>query len=361
MHTGRAAFSLAVVALVGVTGSAGAAPPEPGVRVLAEYPLSAEASAAVDVRWASGNSVFIARLMEGVFEIGLGDSLVQLRQAVPAPRVLKLGQLHAYGHLAVTPQHLLVASGVSNFAWRPIGGRKGGEIVFQVGEFATLDDIDLLGDRILILGQRQPIPENRDGGIAWLGSLSSSSENFRLLLEDENHELDSSTWLSTRCATLRLGGVRFLQDGSFLVVPGFQPGAYLFDRDGLLVRRWSNQDIGLTTDCSKVPFGALMRPNALPPWLAGHRVLDDILPLPEGPGLLVRSVGEGNKVHWDLTVLRPDGIRTYPLPLEGARSSDRLHGDVRGGKIVLLMATGELWPQDPANYTGRLVVVELAH
>ena len=359
--TTGAVLSLAVIALVGTARGASAAPPERSFRVLADYPLPATRSAPVDIRWASDRSVFLARLVEGVFEIELGKPLTQLRQPVPAPEVLKLGQLSGYGHLAVTPQHLLVASGVWNFAWRPIGGRKGGDILFQKGDFATLHDVDLFGDRILILGLRESIPENRNGGVAWLGSLSTGSEDFRILLRDENHELDSETWLSSRCAVLPLGAVRFLPGGSFLVVPGFQSGAYMFNREGVLVRQWSSQEIGLTTECSKVPFAALLRPNALSPWLARHRVLDDILPLPEGPGLLIRTVGKDNKVHWDLTVLRSDGIMTYPLPLEETRPTDRIHGDVRGGKIVLLMATGELWSQDPADFTGRLIVAELAH
>lgn len=340
---------------------ADSAPPTGSFRVLADFPLPAARSAPVDIRWASDRSVFLARLIEGVFEIELGHPLTQIRQPVPAPEVLKLEQLNGYGHLAVTENNLLVASGVWSFAWRPIGGPKGGEILFQKGDFATLHDVDLMGDRILILGLREPIPENRNGGIAWLGSLASGSKDFRILLKDENHELDSETWLSARCAVLPLGAVRFLPGGSFLVVPGFQPGAYMFDREGALIRQWSSQDIGLTTNCSKVPFAALLRPNALPPWLAKHRVLDDILPLPEGPGLLIRSVGKDGKLHWDLTVLKSNGIATYPLPLEGTRPTDRLHGDVRGGKIVLLMANGELWSQEPASFTGRLIVGELAH
>lgn len=350
-------LSLAALALARVAG-ASAAPPEPSwsLRVVADHSLPPGRSVPVDVRWAGDHSVFLARLTEGVFEIQLGEPLTTLRQPVPAPEVLKLGRLNAYAYLAVSPRHLLVSSGISNLAWRPIGGRKGGEIPFVAAELASVHDVDLAGDRILALGLREPVPENRNGGIAWLGSLSARFEDARLLLRDENHELDASTWLSSRCAALPLGAVRFLRNGSFLVVPGFQPGAYQFDSRGQLMRRWSNQEIGLTTECSKVPFAALMRPGAFVSWIARHRVVDDVLPLPEGPGLLVRFLGEDGKVHWDLTVLRADGISTIPLPFTGTRPSDRLHGDVRGDEVVFLMASGELWPQEPASSSGRLIV-----
>lgn len=356
------AAALAALALLGFAGQAGAGQPERKIRVLAEYTIPGEGSMPADIRWASDKSVFLLRFLDGVSEIELGDSLKKLRQPVPPPHVLKIGRIISYGRLAVSDKHLLFGGGLWHMAWRPIGGPKGGEVVFQSAEFTTYEDIDLSGDRVLLLGLRDAMPDIRnDGGIAWLGSLSAGLKDARLLLKDDYRNREAFDWKFARCGTLSLGAVRFLPDDSFVVVPGTQPGAYLFNPGGQLVRRWSHEEIGLTTDCGGVPpNGALIPPQKLTRWLTRHRALDDILPLPEGPGLLVRSVGKDGKPRWDLTVLGASGVSTYPLPVVSTFPEDRLRGDVRDGKIVLLVTSSEFWWQDLAHRGGRLVLAELS-
>lgn len=92
-------------------------------------------------------------------------------------------------------------------------------------------------------------------------------------------------------------------------------------------------------------------------FLNRHHVLDDILPLPQGPGLLVRSWGTEGQAQWTLKVLRPEGIEEYAVPVVGRRPMDRLHGDVRNGKIVLLLsASGAPWSDDRAHYGAEILL-----
>jgi hypothetical protein len=358
----RTTAALASLALLSFAGQAEAGQPQREIRILADHTLPAERSAPVDIRWAGDRSVFLLRFIDGVSEIELGDSLKKLRQPVPPPDVLNIGRIISYGRLAASENHLLFGGGLWHMAWRPIGGPKGGEVVFQSAEFTGYEDIDLWGDRVLLLGLRDAMPDIRnDGGIAWLGSLSAGLKDARLLLKDDDRHREAFDWKSTRCGTLSLGAVRFLPDGSFVVVPGTQPGAYRFNPDGQLVRRWSHEEIGLTTDCGGVPAGgALVPPQKLTRWLTRHRALDDILPLPEGPGLLVRSVGKEGNPRWDLTVLGATGVSTYPLPVVSTFPEDRLRGDVRDGKILLLVTSSEYWRQDLAHRGGRLILAELS-
>lgn len=156
--------------------------------------------------------------------------------------------------------------------------------------------------------------------------------------------------------------MRFLPDGSFLVVPGSQPGAHLFNKDGRLVRSWTNQEIGLTTDCSDMTverFKAVAtQKGTRKGWLDQRRVLDDILPLQEGPGLLVRSMGRDGAVRWDLVILRQGGVEKVEVPFVGETSSDRLRGDVRGGKIVLLRGA-EFFPGQRSGKQDEILVAEI--
>jgi hypothetical protein len=89
--------------------------------------------------------------------------------------------------------------------------------------------------------------------------------------------------------------------------------------------------------------------------LNGHRVVDEVLPLPDGPGLIVRQVRDG-KVSWELDVLRPQGIERYEIPVPDASVDQRVSGDVRNGRIVLLVVDRTL-RQEPTAIPGKLVIL----
>ncbi|HSS75923.1 MAG TPA: hypothetical protein VLV54_04180, partial [Thermoanaerobaculia bacterium] len=166
------------------------------------------------------------------------------------------------------------------------------------------------------------------------------------------------------CQSKILGAVRFLGDGSFVIAPGFQKGVHLFNAKGECVRSWTSEELGLDSDCSGVTDEEeekLRMDTAFwLGWLNGHRVVDDILPLPQGPGLLVRAAGEDGQLHWTLKVLTPAGVKTYTVPLASQLREDRLHGDVRDGKIVLLLsASATAYKRDPENRPGEIVVAEM--
>ncbi len=72
-------------------------------------------------------------------------------------------------------------------------------------------------------------------------------------------------------------------------------------------------------------------------WLNERRTVDDVLPLPDGPGLLVRSVQQG-QVRWALKVLRHDGsVAVYDVPVHAQTPLAHLKGDLRQGRLVLLL------------------------
>lgn len=362
----RGALFFGCVSLVlPVLGEENATP----IRFIAHYEVAGEGSGFTDVRWASDNSIFLSRAQHGVVEIELAQAPVMRWQPMPSARALRpsIKQPPKFERLAVSSQYLATASRSYNLTWRPRQRLVSGAVRFEHVTVGNIDDIDLWNDRIVLLGTpmlRTFDPSSRyknEGGIAWLGTLSSNLNDLKPVLLDLTGPALQHHWA---CSTMGLGAVRFLKDGSFVVVPGYQPGAHLFDPTGKLVRSWNGNETALTTGCSgmEVEEGVRLRRtiDSILSWLNGRRVLDDVIPLPGGPGLLVRYLGVDGKLHWELRVLHPTGgVETHLLPLESGSLNARLHADVRGGKVVFLLASARYLDKDPSALRGELFTAEV--
>jgi hypothetical protein len=334
-------------------------------------PLLERQSVPTDIRWANDDSVYVSWDRDGVLEVGLDGA----RRRELVPNLKELGGLQHYSQLAVSPTSLAVASKNWTFAWRSLLAKANGEVVFAKRKIPVTNDFDLQGDRVLLMGISKPVlpPGVRDGwlnaysaqlrgAVAWVGTLSAQFQDFQPVLFDVGGA-GAPNYL--HCYAEDIGAVRFLADGSFVIVPGFQDGVNLYDPSGKLVRSWTNAQVGLDThltcalmtDEEKVKLGGEAYWGH---WLNSHHLVDDILPLPQGPGLLVRSWGPDDQAHWTLKVLLPEGIETYQVPIVGRRPPDRLRGDVRNGKVVLLLsASGFPWSREPDNYPAEVFVAEI--
>jgi hypothetical protein len=268
-----------------------------------------------------------------------------------------LGRFSGYEHLAASSTHLAFASSSWYLAWRPLAGKETGTVQFDRREIGVTTDLDLQGDRLLLLG-RPSAPEGGDWagqeGIAWLGSLDKHLEDFTPVLADASGVASTHLW---KCGTLAIGAVRFLADGSFIVVPGFQPGATLFDAGGHPIRVWSGPETGLDTDCGAEETVVQGDPSSRLEWLNRHRVLEDVLPLAEGPALLIRFLGQDKRIHWELQILGAQSSRLVEVPLSSAGPTSHLRGDVRNGRIVFLLS--QYFPLMDSSKAGEIVVAEL--
>ncbi|HVR10937.1 MAG TPA: hypothetical protein VMW75_23040, partial [Thermoanaerobaculia bacterium] len=244
----------------------------------------------------------------------------------------------------------------------PTPGTPGGAVAITKIPISIVQDLDLAGNRLLLLGN----PEwslNPAPSVAWVGPLSEHPAKDLQPLPLYDSGGAKSPGLAN-CDELLLGAARFLPDGSLFVVPGFQPGAHLFSATGRLLRTWDTTSLGLDAlDCAHLSaadhysFGR--SPRARFDYLNQHRVLDEVLPLKEGPGLLIRSVKDG-KVTWDLTILQSgERVLTYQVPIAGELPYDRLHGDVRGNRIVFLRAAQGFDKLVPPYRANRIIVAEL--
>jgi hypothetical protein len=343
-----------------LAGTAAVAAELPGreLRILARYPVPAAPSPATDVRWASDDAVYLARFKDGVSEVALDGKLSQRRRMVPGEATFT--RYHGYQHLAVTRGALVFASGDHTIGWRPLATDPAGLVRFDWWEGHDNEDIDAAGDRLALLGFPDTTDPAKEGALVWLGSLEKHLEDLHPILMESAapgvHPL-------YRCVGMEIGAVRFLEDGSLFVVPGVQPGAHLFSADGKLLRSWDARDLGLDTDCRDIPEEQEKQrfrghPDERLAWVNEHRSLDDVVSLPQGPGLIVRS-RVGGKVHWQLRVLATQGVTTYEIPVASDHAFDRIRADSRKGKLVLLISPHNSYLSGGAKSPGELVVAEL--
>jgi hypothetical protein len=339
------------------------------LRIVSRAALPDGQSVPTDVRWASADSVYVSWYLDGVAEVGLDGA--QRRALVPDAR--SFGKMEHFDGLAVSATAIVAAPSGWHVYWRSRTSEKGTFKLHRLDTDHTLD-LDLWGDRLVLLGypKQGPQPYFADGAVAWLAALGDEKlEDLRPVLYDagwkgfpDEHKIWGGAPNFFQCRTVTLGAVRFLGDGSFVIVPGFQKGVHLFNVQGERVRSWTSEELGLDSDCSGVTDEEEQKLRIDTAfwlgWLNGHRVADDVLPLPQGPGLLVRAAGKDGQVHWTLKVLTLQGVETYAVPLVGRRRADRLHGDVRDGRIVfLLSAAGTAYDRAPENRPAEIVVAEM--
>jgi hypothetical protein len=307
----------------------------PALRILSDSELPPALYPAVDIRWASDGSIYLALTKSGTAEVSLEPLAGKVEKVIPGAR--EPGGFWGSSRLGASADYLAVAGPAFSLTWRKRTDPLRKEIAFD-----GIEDIDVEGHRLAVLGARRDdkgrfAPE---GAIAWVGSLDQDLTDLRPILLDQRGEGAPNL---NACANFELGAIRFLQDGTLLVVPGFQAGAHLYDAGRRLIRTWDTVSLGLDNDCpglTEEQRASLRAPDPRVAWLNQRRTLEDILPLPGGPGLLIRSVSN-NRPTWTLKVLSRNepGVKTYAVPVSPVNDLSHLRGDVRNGKILLLMRT----------------------
>lgn len=302
-----------------------------------EYDLTESLPAARDVRWVKPDSLVLSSFTDGVF---LADLRPDLELGSPILRSGKRrGELFLPAYLGASEEYVAVAAPVFYVAWKRWDQNR-----LNQRAFAAILDIDVQGDRLLILGAERDGEEFApDGAIAWMGEMSDGLASLRPILF-------SSTGPGARavdaCGLMEIGNVRWLDDGSALVVPGVEGGVYLYRRDGALARTWQSDSLGFDAGCGLTDT-EIYRYSADQPgrwkWVSQRRVVDDILPLPSGPGLLIRTVSDG-VARWLLRILAGEQNRMCEIPIEGTSTSD-LHADVIGDRVIFLLHSRRL-PDD---------------
>lgn len=310
-------------------GQTAASANPPGIRILSDVALPPAFRRATDVRWASDETVYLGVSADGTFEVSLDP-------AGPPPKEMIAGRSKPEGYwiskIAASTEYLAAVGPAQAVTWRRLSDPTSLE-----ARFASIQSIDLKDNRLAILGARRNEDGGSDDALAWIGSLDQERPEFRPILRSS---VGSSTRDRVLCEKAPVGALRFLPEGSLLIVPATQAGASLYDGKGNLIRDWSAQALGIDSLCGVFDgsrANEVMDSGPLDAQINRWRTVDTLLPFPGGPGLVVRRV-ENGRTRWDLKILKLDGTaESFPLPFEGASEFFHLQGDVRGGKVVFVL------------------------
>lgn len=323
------------------------------LRILSDRELPPALWPAVDIRWASDSSIYLALTKSGTAEVSLEPLGGKVEKVILGAR--EPGGFWGSSRLGASADYLAVAGPAFSLTWRKRTDPLRSETAFD-----GIEDIDVGGKHLAVLGARRDEKGHfaPEGAVAWVGSLDHDLTDLRPILLDQRGVGAPNL---NACGNFELGALRFLQDGTLLVIPGFQAGAHLYDAGGRLVRTWDTVALGLDNDCPNLTqeqVDQLRFPDSRSAWLNQRRTLEDILPLPEGPGLLIRSVVQGSP-SWTLRVLDRNGSghRTYTVPIPPVSDLSHLRGDVRKDRIVFLLTTPD---RTYMNYLrGRIVIADM--
>jgi hypothetical protein len=367
---GRARVLLCAAGLSGWIGfggprrAPGATVPTPSppnassLRILSDVTLPAAYEHASSIRWAGEHSVYLGLGIDGLVETNLPAAATTVRELIPGKS--KPGGFWAISRLAASSQYVVAAGPAAVLTWRRLSDPTREELPFMAPQ-----GIDVRENRLAIVGLQRddkgkPGP---DGAIAWVGSLDRKLADLKVVLYDVGGPGAPGM---DRCVGTPLGAVRFLADGSLVVAPGVEPGINLYDPQGNLLRTWDTGVLGIDTDCASLSYDQsrhlLSHGVERQGWLNERRIVEAILPLPQGIGLLIRRFEEG-RTRWSLKVLRKDGsVATYTVPIEGANGFFYLPADSRGEKIVFVLHETVFASQGRQHAVpARLIVAELPH
>lgn len=331
----------ASVALLVVSSSAAAAaePPEEEprreLRVVQPFELPIEGESILDVRWAGKDSVYLLYGEGGVDELELREGLPRVREVLPDPDVLGLGRLL---NLATSSEWVLASPIGSGFAWRKARSTGGSFDVRTKPLHGLFQDVDVHGDRVVVLGVASMEAWRREeGGIVWLGELDEDLDRWRAVVVRDEVAEDTDLFHTREAA---LGSIRFLDDGSLLVAPSFLPEVLHISSTGKVKDVWTEEELfadrGDEVDAKPQGEGGDVGEHQLAR-MAGSGVIDEVLPLPRAPAIIAREAGRAGR--WRLGVLGPE-VQWYdiPVPRTGARA--RLRGDADDEGRIVLAASG---------------------
>jgi hypothetical protein len=325
---------------------------EVAVEILAEIPLDDALARANDIRWLNDNRAALSVGTEGTFSIGL-------RPDHEVARLLPAGIPWLAKRLAVSDGEVLVAASLRELVRVRHGSAAEGFL-----EFESIEDIDARGGRVAVLGtrfgpDRTPSP---DGALAWTATIAelpwrsrdprapvgnsppprgarSRALAFPFTSVSYSRQGPGSNGMSN-CSLFAIGAVRFMPSGELFVLPGAEPGAFLYAADGTLVRAWPGNPLGVVVPCldmeEELEYQLSGSERQRLRWLNQRTIADDVLPADQGPVVVVRRVGPHGPRWHAVALSRETGeTRTFELPFSGSPVS-RLHADVRAGRALFL-------------------------
>ena len=305
-----------------------------------------EISSAADVRWQVDGSLLVGLRQDGIYSWRLGAPGSEAVVTLAGTTYRRAGRYGNYSRLGGGPVGSLVFAGDLFGAYRQRDGR----IRALKANLEIVGDLDHRNGWTVAVGlarQPEPSPGQDDVWEPYVAWLFDAEGGVRGLLptRDGGVALDS-------CYPVELSVSRFVADDLFLVIPGAEPGAFLYGTDGMLR---GTLDVGAFSasrpDCGPEQKPLLYKEEHRTAWLSRHRVIDEVAANGEGDVFFfVRHVEDGQPV----TSASTNGGRAPALQggdAEQAATVKKSAGVAGGKPTVVALGLGSL----PASEVEKLL------
>lgn len=260
-----------------------------GLRSL-DAPVRIESAA--DVRWQPDGSLQVGLRQDGVYVWRPGTRAAELLVSLAGTTYRRAGRYGNYSRLGGGRAGSLVFAGDLFGVYRQHDGR----VMALKANLEIVGDLDQHNGRVVAVGlsrQAEPSPGPDDiwePYVAWMFDAEGAVRGL-LPTRDGGAALDA-------CYPVELSLARFVSDDLVLVIPGAEPGAFLYGTDGIL-----RETLGVGTfsasrpDCGPEQKPLLYKEEFRNAWLNRHRVIDEVAANGEGDVFLfVRHVEERRPV-----------------------------------------------------------------
>ncbi len=272
-----------------------------------------EIATAEDVRWLADGSLLVGLRQDAVHSWTPGTLETRLMVTLAGTTYRRAARYGNYSRLGGGPADGLVFAGDLFGVYRQRDGR----IMALKTNLEIVGDLDHRNGWTVAVGlARRPEPSPGPDDIwepyvAWLFDAEGGVRGV-LPTRDGGAALDS-------CYPVELSLGRFVADDLVLVVPGAEPGAFLYGTDGILR---GTVDTGAFSasrpDCGPEQKPLLYKEEFRASWLSRHRVIDEVAANGEGDVFLfVRHVEDGEPV----TSVSTNGSRAPAGPGGGAEQT----------------------------------------
>ena len=277
------------------------------------YPPDA-VSGAADVRWQTDGSLLFGLRHDGIYSWRPGANHADAVATLSGTTHRRAGRYGNYSRLGGGPTSNLVFAGDLFGLYRQRDGR----ITALKANVEIVGDLDHRNGTVVAVGlarQPKPSPGPDDVWEPYIAWLIDAEGGVRGLLptRDGGAALDS-------CYPVELSVSRFVADDLILVIPGAEPGAFLYGTDGMLRQ---TVDLGAFStsrpDCGPEQKPLLYKEEFRTAWLSRHRVIDEVAANGDGDVFFfVRYVADDEPVSPVPTSGRSEGARVVGHRVVGA-------------------------------------------
>ena len=298
-------------------------------------------SSAADVRWQADGSLLVGLRQNGIYSWRPGARESELVVALAGTTYRRAGRYGNYSRLGGGPTGNLVFAGDLFGVYRQRDGR----IMALKTNLEIVGDLDHRNGWAVAVGLSrlsEPSPGPDDIWEPYVAWLFDAEGGVRGLLptRDGGAALDA-------CYPVELSVSRFVADDLVLVIPGAEPGAFLYDTDGMLR---GTVDVGALSasrpNCGPEQKPLLYKEEHRTAWLSRYRVIDEVAANGEGDVFFfVRHVEDGQP----LTSASMNGRRASGLQGGDAEQAATVKESavVAGGKpTVVALGLGSLPASD---------------